>query len=50
MTEDIEAAVTAAQRELLQPWATLFAAQRFYGDKVREQTKKAYGRLRDAHL
>jgi hypothetical protein len=28
----------------------LFALQRVFGDKVREQTMKAYGRLVDAHL
>src|SRR5260221_10417635 len=28
----------------------LFAVQRIYGDEVRAQTMKAYGRLLDAHL
>lgn len=47
---DIEADVEAHKRELLEPAATLFAVQRVHGDKVREQTMKAYGRLIDAHL
>lgn len=46
----IEAAVENHQRELIEPAAMLFAAQRVYGEKVREQTKMAYGRLVDAHL
>jgi hypothetical protein len=50
MTDDVEATVAAARRELVEPWATLFAAQRFYGEKVRKQTLQAYGRLCDAHL
>jgi len=50
MPDDIETVVNAHQRELIEPAATLFAAQRVYGDKVREQTMKAYGRLVDAHL
>jgi hypothetical protein len=47
---DIEADVEAHKRELTTPAATLFGVQRFYGQQVREQTMKAYGRLVDAHL
>lgn len=50
MTGDVDAAVAAACRELIESSASLFAVQQFYGNKVREQTIKAYGRLRDAHL
>jgi hypothetical protein len=50
MTDDFEASVTAHLHELAGPRAKLFAAQRLSGDKVREQTKGAYGRLVDAHL
>jgi hypothetical protein len=50
MTGDVDAAVGAACRELIESSASLFAVQQFYGNKVREQTIKAYGRLRDAHL
>jgi hypothetical protein len=48
--DDIEADAEAHKRELIEPAATLFAVQRVHGDKVREQTMKAYGRLVDAHL
>ncbi len=48
--DDIRAAVEAHQRELLEPAAMLFAVQRVHGDKVREQTMKAYGQLGDAHM
>jgi hypothetical protein len=50
MTDDIEAAVEAHQRELIESAATLYAVQKIYGDKVREQSKVAYRRLVDAHL
>ena len=50
MTDDIEAAVEAHQRELIESAATLYAVQKVYGDKVREQSKAAYRRLVDAHL
>jgi hypothetical protein len=49
-TDDIEPDVEAHKRDLIEPAATLFAVQRIHGDKVREQTMKAYGRLIDAHL
>jgi hypothetical protein len=50
MTGDIEAAVAATRRELMEPRATLFAVQRASGKNVREQTLRAYGRLIDAHF
>lgn len=50
MTDDIEAAVKAHQRELIESAATLYAVQKIYGDKVREQSKAAYRRLVDVHL
>jgi len=50
MTGDIEAAVAAARRELIEPRATLFAIQRSSGKNVRDQTLRAYGRLVDAHI
>lgn len=50
MKEDINEAVEAYQRELIEPAATLFAVQQVNGDKVREQTMKVYGRLLDAHM
>jgi hypothetical protein len=50
VAEDVEVAAEAHQRELIQPAAMLFAVQRVFGDKVREQTMRAYGRLIDAHL
>ena len=50
MTDDIKAAVEAHQRELIESAATLYAVQKINGDKVREQSKAAYGRLIDAHL
>lgn len=50
MNGDIEAAVEAHKRELTEPAATLYAAQKVYGEKVRAQSKAAYGRLLDAHL
>jgi hypothetical protein len=50
MTDDFEAAVDVQQRELIESAATLYAAQKIYGDKVREQSRAAYRRLVDAHL
>jgi hypothetical protein len=50
MTDDIEAAVEVHKRELIESAATLYAVQKIYGDKVREQSKAAYRRLIDAHL
>ncbi len=50
MTDDFEAAVGVQERELIESAATLYAAQKIYGDEVREQTKVAYRRLVDAHL
>jgi hypothetical protein len=50
MNGNFEATVAVARGELMEPWATLFAVQRCYGDKVREQTIEAYGRLLDARL
>lgn len=50
MTNEIEAAVEGHQRELIESAATLYAAQKVYGDGVREQSKAAYRRLVDAHL
>lgn len=50
MADDIEADIRAHQQELSNPAATLFAVQRVYGDQVREQTMRAYGRLVDTHL
>lgn len=50
MTDGIEAAVEAHKRELIEPAATLYAVQKTYGDKVREQSRAAYGRMLDAHL
>lgn len=50
MTDDIEAAVEAHQREMIESAAALYAVQKIYGDKVREQSKAAYRRLVDAHL
>lgn len=50
LPDDIEAAVEAHQRELIESAATLYAVQKIHGDNVREQTKHAYGRLVDAHL
>jgi len=50
MTEDIEAAVEAHQSELIESAAALYAVQKIYGGKVREQSKAAYRRLVDAHL
>ncbi|MEO7863799.1 MAG: hypothetical protein ABIU05_25885 [Nitrospirales bacterium] len=50
MNDDIEAAVEAHKRELIESAATLYAVQKIYGDKVREQSKAAYRRLVDAHL
>lgn len=47
---DIQAAVEAHQRELMEPAAMLFAGQRVYGKQVRQQTMKAYGQLVEAHL
>jgi hypothetical protein len=50
ITDANEADINAHQRELISPAATLFDLQRLYGDKVREQTMEAYGRLTDAHM
>src|SRR5713101_9570728 len=50
MTDDIESAVEVHKRELIESAATLYAFQKIYGDKVREQSKAAYRRLVDAHL
>lgn len=50
MTDDIEAAVEVHNRELIESAATLYAVQKIYGDKVREQSQAAYRRLVDAHL
>jgi hypothetical protein len=50
MTLDIEAMMEAHRSELREPAATLLAVQQLYGDNVRDQTIKAYGRLNDAHL
>jgi hypothetical protein len=50
MTDDIKSDVEAHQRELIESAATLYAVQKVYGDKVREQSKAAYPRLVDAHL
>jgi hypothetical protein len=49
-SDDIEAAVETHQRELIESAATLYAVQKVYGDKVREQSKAGYRRLIDAHL
>jgi hypothetical protein len=50
MTDDIESDVDVHKRELIESAATLYAVQKIYGDKVREQSKAAYRRLVDAHL
>lgn len=50
MTDDIDMALEVHRRELIEPAATLYAVQKVYGDKVREQSKAAYRRLVDAHL
>jgi hypothetical protein len=50
MTDDIKAKVEILQRELIESATTLYAVQKVYGDKVREQSKAAYRRLVDAHL
>ena len=50
MSDDIDAAVEVHRHELSGAAATLYAVQKVYGDKVREQSKGAYGRLADAHL
>lgn len=50
MTDDIESAVEVHKRELIESAATLYAVQKVYGDKVREQSKAAYRRLVNAHL
>lgn len=50
MTDDIEAAVDVHKRELIKSASTLYAVQKVYGDKVREQSRAAYRRLVDAHL
>ncbi len=47
---DIETAVEAHRHELIEPAAMMFALQRLNGDRVREQTMRAYGRLIDAHM
>lgn len=50
MNDDSEADVEAHKRELIKSAATLYGVQKFYGDKVRQQAKAAFGRLVDAHL
>jgi hypothetical protein len=50
MTDDIESSVEVHKRELIESAATLYAVQKIYGDKVREQSKTAYRRLVDVHL
>lgn len=50
MTDDIDLAVEIHKRELIESAATLYAVQKIYGDKVREQSKAAYRRLVEAHL
>lgn len=50
MTDDIDLAVEVHKRELIESAATLYAVQKIYGDKVREQSKASYRRLVDAHL
>jgi len=50
LPDDFESTIEAHQRELIESAATLYAVQKIHGDTVREQTKRAYGRLVDAHL
>lgn len=50
MNGEMDAALEAHQRELIESAATLYAVQKEYGEKVREQSKAAYRRLLDAHL
>jgi hypothetical protein len=40
----------AAKNDLLEPAATLLAVQKIEGDKVRQPSRNAYGRLVSAHL
>lgn len=47
---DVEADLEAATRALIDPAATLYGVLKYYGDKVRQETKDAYGRLVNAHL
>ncbi|WP_018266695.1 hypothetical protein [Methylosinus sp. LW4] len=49
-SEELDSAVEAHQRKLIEAAGTLVAVQQVCGDKVREQTKSAYRRLTDAHL
>lgn len=50
LPDDFDATVEAHQRELIESAATLYAVQKICGDTVREQTKRAYGRLVEVHL
>ena len=47
---DFEARIDAACRKLIEPAALIYGVQKHYGDKVRQETKEAYGRLVNAHL
>jgi hypothetical protein len=48
--DDLDGKVRAYEQELTEPAATLYSVQKVYGDKVREQSKQAYGRMLEAHL
>lgn len=50
MTDGMETTVEDHRRELIESAATLYSAQKVYGENVREQSKVAYRGLLDAHL
>src|SRR5687768_15851912 len=50
MNDEAEAQIKTLQQELFESGAMLFAAQKVASDEVQEQTKRAYGRLLDAHM
>ena len=50
MSAEVEQEIVEFTEKLLRPAATLFAVQKMKGDNVREETKRVYGRMVDAHL
>jgi hypothetical protein len=50
VSDELGAAFDLHQLERVEAAALMYAAQQVASDQVREQTKKAYGRLLDAHL
>lgn len=49
-SDDLKDAVEAQKRDLREAAGMLYAVQKRYGGKVRERSKRAYGRMLDAHL